>query len=45
MRLAVSPFLKGGDLGQRNNGGIVQLLRQSGQIVRQRKAAQIGKNV
>jgi hypothetical protein len=45
MRLAVGPFFKGGDLAQRNNCGVIQLFRQSGQIVRQRKAAQINKNV
>tara|TARA_R110002072_G_scaffold136602_3_gene279109 strand:+ start:89 stop:190 length:102 start_codon:yes stop_codon:yes gene_type:complete len=33
MRLAVDPFFQGGDLGQGNDGGVVQLFRQGGQVV------------
>jgi hypothetical protein len=45
MRLAVRPFFLGGDLGQGNNCCVIQLFRQNGQVVRQRKTAQVSENV
>jgi hypothetical protein len=45
MGLPCSPFLQGGDLGQGDKRGIVQLLGKKRQAVRIRKSLQVGKNV